>query len=671
MNIERARQLHTELCATLHHHNYCYHVLDSPEIPDSEYDHLFRQLLDIETEYPQLRSQDSPSLRVGGTPLSQFDPVDHRHPMLSLGNALNEGEIIDFDARVRRFLHTDEPLEYVCEMKLDGVAVELVYVEGILHIASTRGNGITGETITDNIRTIATVPLKLTAPFPARLEVRGEVYMELADFQKLNQYREEQGETTFANPRNATAGSLRQLDSKITATRPLKIFCYGVSELTAPTHLEQLQQLRDMGLRINLEHSHPVSGGEALVDIFRQMVEQREQLPFEIDGMVIKVNSRDLQQELGEKTRTPRWAIAAKFPPRQATTVVDNIRLQVGRTGAITPVAILQPVSVSGVTVSRASLHNWDEIERLDLRIGDTVIVERAGDVIPDIVRVLPEFRDGSERAAEQPQTCPACGAPVFRLDDEVVPRCQGMNCPAQLRESIAHFVSRKGMDIDGLGGKYIDQMLSLQLVSSVADLYRLKKEDLFQFERMGERLAEKLLEAISRSKKRPLANFLYALGIRHIGEHAASLLAGHFGSLLNLMQADRETLLALHEIGPQAADSLINFFTGEHNLKILRELEGYGVLPPEEEKSCVQGGWEGQTFVITGTLEHMTRSQAKKRIEAYGARVAGSVSKKTNFVVAGTEAGSKLKKAEELAITILNEEEFLQKLEEQGGKDG
>ena len=659
---------HTELCKELHRHNHLYHVLDQPEISDAEYDQLFRELLDLEQQFPELAQADSPSQRVGAAPLDKFPAFEHARPMLSLENAFNDDELREFDARVRRFLATDQQIDYVCEMKLDGVAVELVYKQGRLVAGATRGNGLVGEQITENLRTLPSVPLVLQPPFPELLDVRGEVYMDLAAFQQLNRTREEDGQPVFANPRNATAGSLRQLDSQVTAKRPLKIFCYGLGRLEGThvtSHLDALQQLQEWGLRVNLEHTRRAHGIEEVLTYFRQIEAARDTLPYEIDGVVVKVDLLALQRELGEKTRTPRWAIACKFAPRQAETIVEDVRLQVGRTGAVTPVAQLRPVEVAGVMVSRASLHNWDEIDRLGLRIGDRVVVERAGDVIPDVVKVLTEQRDGTESAIPMPTICPECGSPVSRLEGEVVPRCQDIACPARLKESIKHFASKAAMDIDGLGDRYIDQLLRLNLVEDVADLYTLERHDFEQFERMGDRLAEKLLQAIAASRQRPLPRFLFALGIRHVGTHLAKVLARQFGSLGELMQASREELLAVHEIGDQVAESVTRFFTAPRNRAVLDKLHQAGVIPQQEAR-LAGGPLSGRTFVFTGALELFTRKQAQEMVEQLGGRAAGSVSKKTDFLIAGANAGSKRDKAEALGIEILTEAEFLQRIEEE-----
>jgi DNA ligase (NAD+) len=669
MNKDQAAARYRELCAEIHRHDTLYHVYDRPEITDAAYDRLLRELLEIEGRFPELTSPTSPSLRVGAPPLDKFVSVAHSVPMLSLENAFDEQEMREFDERIRRFLAREETIEYVCEPKMDGVAVELVYRDGRLELGSTRGDGTTGEKITENLKTIPTIPLVLGETGPPLLEVRGEVYMDLAAFRALNREREEEGQPGFANPRNAAAGSLRQLDSAVTAKRPLQICCYGVGlvEGSLPaTHYQLLEQLHRWGLRVHLDKIRLARGVDEVLAFYRELEETREQLPFEIDGLVVKVNSLDLQRELGEKTRTPRWAIAWKFPPRQAVTEVEDIVLQVGRTGAITPVARLRPVEVSGVTVSRASLHNWDEIARLDVRIGDRVVVERAGDVIPDVVQVLPEHRTGSERQVPLPETCPACGGPVVKLEGEVVPRCQELSCPARVLEALKHFVARRAMDIDGLGERTLVQLLDRGLVRSPADLYRLSRVELLSCERMGEKSSDNLLAAIAASKERSLDRFLYALGIRHVGEHLARVLARQFGSLEELAAADREQLLAIHEIGPQVADSVVDFFAKERNRQILDELRETGVVPRAEAKRT-GGPLTGKTFVFTGTLVRFKRKEAQELVEQLGGRAAGSVSKKTDYLVAGDEAGSKLDRARELGVAVLSEEEFGQLLERMG----
>jgi len=656
--------LHKHLSEQLHDHNYRYHTLDAPVISDAEYDRLMQQLLQLEHQFPQLVTPASPSQRVGSAPLDKFAPAVHGEPMLSLENAFNADDLLAFDRRIKNFLGTIAEIEYLCEPKLDGVAVALTYNNGILIRAATRGDGTTGEDITQNVRTIRSVPLQLQNDFPELVEVRGEIYIDLADFRQLNQLRRDAGEPPFANPRNLAAGSLRQLDPRLTAERPLRISCYGVGKLTGQTpqtHQQLLDDLKRWGLQVNLAETRCAASINEVISRYQQLSERRESLAYEIDGMVVKVNHRDLQEELGEKSRTPRWAIACKFPPRQAETILESVRLQVGRTGAVTPVANLIPVNVGGVNVSSASLHNWDEIERLDVRIGDTLVVERAGDVIPAVVRVVREKRTGAEQAIPRPTHCPACNSPLVQEDDEVVPRCQGIDCPARLKESLKHFCSRGGMDIQGMGDRYVDQLLRLNMVASIADLYRLQKEDLFLFERMGEKLAENLLAAIAGSKNRPLANLIYALGIRHVGSHTARLLAQQFGSLDRLADAGYETLITIHEIGPQVAGSIVNFFAAEKNRSLLADLTALGIAPPSENRQPTGNLLAGKTIVFTGSLERFTRKEGEDLVVQQGGRASGSVSGKTDYVVAGPGAGSKLDKARSLGVAVLTEDEFLE----------
>ena len=657
------------LYAEIARHNRLYYEEDRPEISDAEYDTLFRELQELENGFPELARPDSPTVRVGGRALDRFRQVAHRTPMLSLDNAFTKEDIVDFDKRIRRELGLGEEgeLDYVCEPKMDGLAVGLVFENGLFTVGSTRGDGETGEDITANLKTVRDIPLSLNTDNPPKLlEVRGEVYLPLEPFRRFNREREENGEPTFANPRNAAAGSLRQLDPKITARRPLSIFCYGTGVVEGHDFGSQsgfLNIIPAWGLPVN-PLARPVTGVTGISAFYAAMAEQRDSLPYEIDGVVVKVNDFRLQRELGLKSRSPRWAIAWKFPPRQALTVVENIVPSVGRTGVITPTAHLRPVEVSGVTVSRATLHNWEEMERKDIRIGDTVVIERAGDVIPAVVRVMTEKRTGSERHLPLPVACPECGSPVVKIIDEVAIRCLGLACPAQIREAIIHFASRHAMDIDGMGEKYIDQLLRLGLVHDVADLYRLTVVDLMQFERMGDKLAENLLGAIEASKNRDLATFIFALGIRHVGEHTAKLLADAFGSLPNLMSAPENELLTVREVGPQVARSITAFFAGEENRSVINRLLEAGVSPSVAEKR-VGGRFTGKTFVFTGSLEQLNRSEAQKLVEAEGGHAAGSVSKKTDYVVAGAEAGSKLEKARQLGIAILTEDEFLLMVEE------
>ncbi len=667
---EGAKARIEELRRQLEHHNRQYYVLDAPEISDAEYDALFRELQKLEGSFPNLVTPESPTQRVGGVPLEKFAPVTHRLPMLSLENATNEDEIRDFDQRVKKVLGMSSgQISYVCEPKMDGLAVELVYEEGLLTVASTRGDGFTGEDVTSNIRTIRALPLRLVGEeVPELLEVRGEVFLSLNAFQRINAEKEEEGEAPFANPRNAAAGSLRQLDPRITARRPLSVHCYGPGVMEGAAFGSQeefLSGIAGWGMPVN-PLIRRVEGVEAAVAYYKEMLEKRESLPYEIDGTVIKVNSFDLQRELGEKSRSPRWAVACKFPPRQAVTVVENIIPSVGRTGVITPVAQLRPVEVSGVTVSRATLHNWDEIAAKDIRIGDTVVVERAGDVIPAVVRVLTEMRTGAERPLPPPEKCPECGSDAVRIADEVAVRCMGLACPPQIRESILHFASRNAMDIEGLGEKFVEQLLSLGLVKSVADLYRLTRDDFMRFERMGDKLASNLLAAIENSKHRELGRFIFALGIRHVGERTAKSLAQAFGSLENLEKATFEELISIRDIGATVAQSIHTFFDSQTNIDVIRQMLEASVSPAAEQKK-VGGRFTGKSFVFTGALSRFSREEAGRLVENEGGSVVGSVSKKTSYVVAGEEAGSKLAKARDLGVTVLSEDDFVEML--QGGE--
>ncbi len=657
-----------ELCTLIERHNRLYYADDSPEISDAEYDELFRELQLLENRFPALARPDSPTRRIGSPPRESFSQVPHRIPMLSLENTLTEAEIVDFDERIKRFLSLadEQEIEYFCEPKMDGLAVELIFEDGLFSEGSTRGDGFIGEDVSLNVRTIKSLPLRLSAnPAPHLLEVRGEVYLALKDFQRLNAEREEAGEQPFANPRNAAAGSLRQLDSRITAKRPLSLFCYGPGEIDGCEFTSQrvfLDSIAEWSLPVN-PLSRTVFGVEGILSYFREMSNIRETLGYEIDGVVVKVNSFTLQRELGEKSRSPRWAIAFKFPPRQATTVVEDIVPQVGRTGVITPVAHLKPVEVSGVVVSRATLHNWEELEKKDIRIGDTVLVERAGDVIPAVVKAFTEKRDGSERTLPPPELCPACGSKVTKLPGEVAIRCLELSCPAKIREAIIHFASRNAMDIEGLGDKYVEQLLRCDLITSVADLYTLTREDFMRFERMGDKLAGNLLNAIEKSKKRELSRFIYALGIRNVGEHTAKLLASAFGSIENLAAASETELLSIREIGPQVAQCIMAFFNNPHNNDVIHRMIEAGVQPISEERR-LGGKFTGMNFVFTGTLTKFSRDEAKRIIENEGGHATGSVSRKTDYVVAGADAGSKLTKARELGIPVISETEFLEKLE-------
>jgi DNA ligase (NAD+) len=664
-----AAQRAEELRRILEYHNRLYYVLDSPELTDAEYDLLFRELQILEDRYPELQSGDSPTQRVGGATLDKFTAVAHRLPMLSLENATNESEIREFDLRVKKNLGLpqEEPVSYICEPKMDGLAVELVYVDGLLKVASTRGDGITGEDVTENIRTVRSLPLRLSGEnIPALLEVRGEVFLSLEGFRRINTEKEENGEPPFANPRNAAAGSLRQLDSTVTARRPLSIYCYapGVCEgAEFSSQREFFDVITSWGLPVN-PLATTVVGIDSAVSFYTDMQAKRDALPYEIDGTVVKVDSIALQRELGEKSRSPRWAVACKFPPRQAVTVINDVLLSVGRTGVITPVALLEPVEISGVTVSRATLHNWDEMALKDIRVGDTVVVERAGDVIPAVVRVLIEKRNGSERMIPPPETCPRCGSDVVHIPDEVAVRCMGLACPPQIRESIVHFASRNAMDIDGLGEKFVEQLHTLGLVQSVADIYRLTRDDFMRFDRMGDKLATNLLTAIENSKKRDLGRFVFALGIRHVGERTARSLAQAFGSLEDLQRATFEELISIRDIGATVARSVTTFFSIPGNCDIIGRMLSAGVAPAAEVKT-VGGRFTGKTFVFTGSLSQFSREEARRLVEAEGGTAMGSVSRKTNFVVAGEEAGSKLTKARELGVMVLTEDEFVTMMRE------
>jgi DNA ligase (NAD+) len=656
-----------ELRRLLHRYNYAYYVLDEPEVSDAEYDRLFRELMELEAAYPELVVDDSPTRRVGVTPLDKFESVSHTVPMLSLENAFEEEEVLAFDERVKRFLKTDELLLYTAEPKMDGVAVELVYEDGVLRDASTRGDGFAGERVTANIRTIKTVPLVLLKgtdrPVPYRLEVRGEVFIAIEDFKALNKERIDRGEAPFANPRNAAAGSLRQLDSGITAGRPLDIFCYGVgtvSDVRLASHWEMLQLLTTFGLKVNPD-IRPRAVIEDVLDYYKELLERRHRFPYEMDGMVIKVDDFDLQKRLGEKSRSPRWALAYKFPATQETTRVVHIDVQVGRTGALTPVAHLAPVSVGGVTVSRATLHNEDEIEKKDIRIGDMVLVQRAGDVIPEVVKVITSDRAGDERPFLMPAHCPVCGSEVLRLEGEAATRCINANCPAQVKGRIQHFASKGAFDIDGLGEKLVGQMVDKGLIRSYADLFALKEDEVAGLERMGEKSARNLMAAIQGSKKISLSRFVYALGIRHVGEHIANVLARKFGTLDAILSATKTELEAVHEVGPQVSESVRAFFDNAENRNNVERIIALGVEIETQRQSAA--ALRGKTFVLTGTLEGMTRDEAKARIGACGGKVSSAVSNKTSYVVAGDNPGSKLDKAKRLGVMILDEKDFVKML--------
>ena len=661
---QEAERLRTELTV----HNHRYYVLDEPLISDTEYDQLFRRLVDLETEYPALHDPASPTQKVGAPPLVAFAQVRHTVPMLSLANVVSQDEMQEFHQRVQRTLETTQDIEYVAEPKIDGVAVELVYENGKLTVGSTRGDGITGEDVTANLKTVRSIPLTLLPqpahPIPRRLEVRGEVFLPKASFRSLNDTRAKAGEPLFANPRNATAGSLKQLDSSITAQRPLDFFCYGIGQIEGATFVsywDLRQALTGWGIKaVPLGRVCPTV--EAVCAVCDDLEAQRDDLDYDIDGVVVKVNSFALQAQLGQISRSPRWATAYKFPAIQATTTVLNIVPQVGRIGTLTPVAELAPVPIGGVTVKSASLHNMDEIRRKDIRIGDTVIVERAGDVIPYVVKTIPEKRTGRERRFVMPTACPVCGAQVVREEGEAAYRCTGLACSAQLKESLKFFAARGSMDIDGLGEKIIDQLVDKDLVRDPGDLYLLTAEQLAGLDRLGEKSAHNLTDALERSKTTSLPRLIAALGIRHVGEATARQLAEHFGDLERIMQAGEEALQDVPDIGPEVARSLAAFFGQERNRAVIEKLLDTGVHFPQVEAKPA-GSLHGQTFVLTGSLTSLTRPQAKQRLEALGAKVTSGVSKKTDYVVAGTDPGSKRDKAEKLGIPILSEAALLEKL--------
>ena len=653
-----------DLRKTLHHHNYRYYVLDDPEISDSEYDRLMQELIRLETTYPDLVSPDSPSARVGAPPLAKFDQIAHTLPMLSLDNGFADEDILEFDKRVQRYLNSQSEILYTAEPKMDGVAVELVYEDGKLLAASTRGDGVTGELITANVKTIGAVPILMRADrssvVPSLLEVRGEVYIGIEAFKNWNAERMDQDQPSFANPRNAAAGSLRQLNSKITASRPLEIFFYGVGvveDYVFESHWELLQALKKWGFRINPLIRPRISIKDVL-KYHRELSQQRHQLPYDIDGMVIKVDSLSLQQQLGATTRSPRWAVAYKFQAIQETTILENIEIQVGRTGVLTPVAHLKPVNVAGVTVSRATLHNEDEIEKKDVCIGDTVLVQRAGDVIPEVVKVILSKRTGAEKKFSMPDRCPVCSAAVARIEGEAATRCINSSCSAQVKERIKHFASKGAFDIDGLGAKLVDQLVEKGLLTSFADLFKLDKETLAGLERMGDKSGENLILAIEASKKISFARFLYALGIRHAGEHVAALLADQFESLEDLTSCPQQDLTDIDGVGPVVAESIANYFQQEKNLGTIQSILDSGVQIVFEAKRKPEK-FGGKMFVLTGTLDGMTRRQAKDMITAAGGKVSGSVSRNTDFVVAGDSPGSKLKRAKDLGLAVIDEAGF------------
>jgi DNA ligase (NAD+) len=657
----------TELQTLLNQYNYEYHILDKPSVPDAEYDQLLRELIELEEQFPELRTPDSPTQRVGGDVLSMFEKVEHRTPMLSLGNAFNESDLRDFDRKIRQAV--GDKFSYVCELKIDGLAVSLRYEDGLFVQGATRGDGTIGEDITANLKTIKSIPLRLTKPFT--MEVRGEAFMPKKSFEQLNLVKEEKGEEPFANPRNAAAGSLRQLDPKIAASRNLDVYLYGVADTGGTgvqSHSGGLDLLDELGFKTNKERKK-CETIEQVLEYVEGWVEKRPHLPYDIDGIVIKVDSLAQQEELGTTAKSPRWAIAYKFPAEEVVTILKEIELSVGRTGVVTPTAILEPVRVAGTTVSRASLHNEDLIREKDLKIGDHVVVKKAGDIIPEVVNVLLDRRTGEEKDFNMPTHCPECESDLVRLEEEVALRCINPTCPAQIREGLIHFVSRNAMNIDGLGEKVISQLFQEKLIEKVSDLYKLTSEQLLRLERMGEKSVQNLLAAIEASKANSLEKLLFGLGIRHVGAKAAKTLAQHFGNIDGLMNATYEQLIAINEIGDKMADSIVTYFEQPEVQELIDELKSFhvnmeykGPKPISIENS--DSFFSGKTIVLTGKLEKLSRNEAKEKIEALGGNVAGSVSKKTHLVIAGEDAGSKLTKAQDLGIEIWDEDRLVEELE-------
>ena len=653
-----------DLRKTIEYHNRRYYQQDDPEISDSEYDRLMRELQELEIQYPDDNLASSPTQRVGATPLTKFASFSHPSAMLSLANAFSDEEIIEFDSRIKRLAHVDK-ISYVAEPKLDGLAVNLIYENGFFTRGATRGDGTTGEDVTQNLKTISSLPLKIKnnegKPIPSFIEIRGEVYIEREPFQKLNRHRMEEGEEPFANPRNAAAGSLRQLDPKITARRPLNIFFYGIGNVRGinfSTHREVLQAFSGWGFPVNklIEQAPDIN---ACIQYFEHIGTIRKSLPYEIDGIVLKVNDLALQNVLGNVSRSPRWALACKFPAAQETTTIKNIEVQVGRMGTLTPVAIMEPVNVGGVMVSRATLHNEDEIIKKDIRIGDTVVIQRAGDVIPEVVKVVDPEKKGRKKAFEMPKHCPECKSEVVKLEGEVAYRCVNLACPAQLKEHIRHFASRGAMDIEGLGEKVSAQLFDARLIADPADLYFLTKEKLLELDRQADKSAQNLIDSIARSKNPPLDKFIYALGIRHVGERTAKLLANHFGNMENIMAAKAEDLTAINEIGPEIAASIVEFFHERKNIDVMKKFSKAGVTPQRKEVAT-NAPLTGKSFVFTGAMERMGRNEAKTMVENLGGAVHSSVTKNTTYVIAGSEPGSKLDKARSSGIKIIGEEDFL-----------
>lgn len=666
MDRQSAENRINELHELLNQYNYEYHVLDKPSVSDSEYDQLLRELIDLEALFPDLKTSDSPSQRVGGAILDAFEKVEHRTPMLSLGNAFNEEDLRDFDRRVRQAVGDD--FSYVCELKIDGLAVSLRYEDGVLAQGATRGDGSIGEDITSNLKTIRSIPLKISEEIS--FEVRGEAFMPKGSFEALNKIKDEKGEEPFANPRNAAAGSLRQLDPKIAASRNLDLFLYALADIGdtgIDSHSEGLDKLDSLGFKTNPERKQCATI-EEVIDYVGKWTDQRPNLSYDIDGIVIKVNSLEQQEQLGTTAKSPRWAIAFKFPAEEVVTVLKEIELSVGRTGVVTPTAILAPVRVAGTTVQRASLHNEDLIREKDIKIGDHVVIKKAGDIIPEVVNVLEDKRTGDEQEFHMPTHCPECESELVRLEGEVALRCINPKCPAQIREGLIHFVSRNAMNIDGLGEKVISQLFGEKLIEDVADLYRLERNQLLQLERMGEKSADNLLDAIQASKANSLEKLLFGLGIRHVGAKAAKTLAQEFGSMDKLMNLGKEELTNVNEIGDKMADAIVAYFENDEVKELIEELKDAGVNleykgPKPVAASEVDTYFAGKTIVLTGKIERLSRNEAKEKIEMLGGKVTGSVSKKTDLVIAGEEAGSKLAKANELNIEVWDEDKLMEEL--------
>ncbi|KMY45898.1 NAD-dependent DNA ligase LigA [Bacillus sp. FJAT-27916] len=670
MELKEAQKRAAELHSLLNQYGYEYYVLDEPSVPDSVYDELYKELVAIEQAFPELQTEESPTQRVGGQVLDAFQKVEHITPMLSLGNAFNEQDLRDFDRRVKQGLGTDS-YSYICELKIDGLAVSLRFEDGLFVKGATRGNGTIGEDITANLRTIRSIPLRLNQPYT--MEVRGEAYMPKKSFVSLNQKKEENGEEPFANPRNAAAGSLRQLDPRIAASRNLDIFLYGIGdtgETGVISHSEGLDLLHTLGLKTN-PHRRRCQTIEEVLSYISEWTEKRPTLDYEIDGIVVKVDSLSHQDELGVTAKSPRWAIAYKFPAEEVVTVLKGIELTVGRTGVITPTALLEPVRVAGTTVQRASLHNEDLIREKDIRIGDHVVIKKAGDIIPEVVKVQIEQRTGAEEEFHMPTHCPECDSELVRLEGEVALRCINPKCPAQIKEGLIHFVSRNAMNIDGLGEKVIIQLFDANLIKDVADIYKLTYDQLIELERMGDKSVKKLLAAIEASKDNSLERLLFGLGIRHVGAKAARVLAEEYEEMDKLMAASAGELVSINEIGEKMADAIVTYFSQEEFMQLINELKAYGVNMSYKGKRKMDAAesdsyFAGKTIVLTGKMEQYGRNEAKELIEALGGNVTGSVSKKTDLVIAGEDAGSKLKKAQDLGIEVWNEQQLLAELGKQ-----